>query len=159
MSGIIKSKITGVLIKRVEFFGDKRGCVAELFRCDQIECESSDPVMGYISYTNPGITRGPHAHTDQSDLFAFIGPGDFQLHIWDSRSLFPLETHEVYIVGESNPTIAVIPQLVVHGYVNVSNVTGMVLNFPDQLYKGIDRKEPVDEIRYEDLPESIYRID
>jgi len=35
----------------------------------------------------------------------------------------------------------------------------MVLNMPDRLYKGEGRTGPVDEVRYEDDPDSPYKID
>ena len=34
---------------------------------------------------------------------------------------------------------------------------GMVLNYPDRLYKGSGKKEEVDEIRHEDKEDEFYR--
>ena len=45
--------------------------------------------MAYISQTLPGIVRGPHEHNDQTDYFAFIGPSDFELTLWDARAESP----------------------------------------------------------------------
>lgn len=53
----------------------------------------------------------------------------------------------------------VIPPGVVHAYKNIGSVDGVVMNFPDRLYAGPGRTEPVDEIRHEDDPESPFKID
>jgi dTDP-4-dehydrorhamnose 3,5-epimerase len=52
-----------------------------------------------------------------------------------------------------------VPKGVVHAYRNVGEVPGIVINCPNQLYAGQDKKQPVDEIRHEDDPETIYRMD
>jgi dTDP-4-dehydrorhamnose 3,5-epimerase len=58
---------------------------------------------------------------------------------------------EVYEVGENNPVFVIVPPGVVHAYQNIGAADAFVLNFPDRLYAGRGRKEPVDEIRYEDV--------
>jgi len=35
----------------------------------------------------------------------------------------------------------------------------MVINCPNRLYMGEDKREPIDEIRHEDDPETIYRME
>ena len=115
------------------------------------------PRMGYISQTLPGISRGPHAHREQTDYFVFLGPGDFKLFLWDPREDSPSAgKKQVVVVGQSNPQSALVPPEVVHGYKNISDVPGLVLNFPDRLYAGEGKREPVDEIRYEDVDDHPY---
>jgi dTDP-4-dehydrorhamnose 3,5-epimerase len=47
---------------------------------------------------------------------------------------------------------------VVHGYRNLSRqVRGMVLNFPDRLYRGWGKSEEVDEVRHEDGRDRFYQ--
>ena len=47
---------------------------------------------------------GPHEHVDQTDGFAFIGPSDFRLYLWDARPDSPTLGHRtVMTVGASNP--------------------------------------------------------
>ena len=53
----------------------------------------------------------------------------------------------------------VVPVGVVHAYKNVGAEMGIVLNAANRLYKGWDRKEPVDEIRHEDVAESPFKLD
>jgi dTDP-4-dehydrorhamnose 3,5-epimerase len=48
---------------------------------------------------------------------------------------------------------------VVHAYKNVGGSEGIVLNYPNRLYAGRGKKEPVDEIRHEDDPASRFRVD
>jgi dTDP-4-dehydrorhamnose 3,5-epimerase len=43
-----------------------------------------------------------------------------------------------------------VPPGVVHAYRNVGDDDAFVLNFPDRLYAGKNKAEPVDEIRHEE---------
>ena len=71
--------------------------------------------------------------------------------MWDHRPSSPTRGRRTIVVaGESNPTVIVVPPGVVHSYTNVSGRDALVFNFPDRLYAGPGRKDPVDEIRYED---------
>ena len=79
-----KQTIHDVIIQPLRRHGDARGWLVELYREDEM-AESIHPVMAYISQTLPGIVRGPHEHHDQTDYFAFIGPSDFELVLWDAR--------------------------------------------------------------------------
>lgn len=62
-------------------------------------------------------------------------------------------------VGEENATAVVVPKGVVHGYKNIGSVDGMVINCPNRLYMGSGKQEPIDEIRHEDDPNTIYRME
>jgi dTDP-4-dehydrorhamnose 3,5-epimerase len=151
--------IAGVVVKDLRKFHDSRGWLAELFRHDELDPEFY-PVMSYTSVTIPGVTRGPHEHVDQADLFCFIGPSNFMLRLWDNRA--ESETYNnvaTLIVGEDNPKSVLIPKGVVHAYQNVGTVPGVVFNCPNRLYMGEGKREAVDEIRHEDDPETIYRMD
>lgn len=55
------------------------------------------------------------------------------------------------VVGERNPVAFIVPPGVIHGYRNVGDRDAYVLNFPNALYAGKDRKEKVDEIRHEEI--------
>ena len=51
----------------------------------------------------------------------------------------------------------IVPPGVVHGYQNIStSIDGMVLNYPDKLYRGWKKKEEVDEVRHEDKEDEFY---
>jgi dTDP-4-dehydrorhamnose 3,5-epimerase len=149
--------IQGLAVVPLQRFADSRGWLVELFRED--EC-GIRPAMTYVSQTLPGVVRGPHEHREQSDCFAFVGPGDFQLYVWDAREASPSFGHkQVVLVGESNRVQVVVPPGVVHAYKNVGGSPGLVFNSPDRLYAGPGRREPVDEIRHEDRPDSPFRLD
>lgn len=151
--------IDDVVFNAIKRFTDDRGWLSEIYRHDEVDPEYH-PRMAYISETLPGVARGPHEHVDQADLFAFYGPGDFELYLWDARE--KSATHgnrSVTVVGESNPQTVIIPPGVVHAYKNISSKPGRVVNAPNRLYAGEGKSEPVDEIRHEDTPGSPYSID
>jgi dTDP-4-dehydrorhamnose 3,5-epimerase len=148
--------IKGVIVKKLNKNNDERGWLTEIFRDDETDYK---PVMSYISSTKPGVIRGPHEHTQQSDCFVFAGPGDFELHLWDRRVKSETEgEYERIAVGEKNPTLVIVPPGVVHGYKCVSKTDGLCINLPDKLYKGKGKKEEIDEIRWELDPSSPYKI-
>ncbi len=152
------NSITGVTITPLKKFTDQRGWLTELFREDELP-EGVLPRMAYVSQTEPGVARGPHEHARQTDVFAFLGPGTFSLHLWDAREDSP--TFGAALVaefGENAPATVVIPPGVVHAYRCVSDAPGWVLNFPDALYAGWGKSEPVDEIRHENDAESKYTL-
>jgi dTDP-4-dehydrorhamnose 3,5-epimerase len=151
--------IEGVVLRPLSQHSDNRGWLVELFREDELPAEHHVS-MAYISMTLPGVARGPHEHREQSDLFAFLGPGDFKLYMWDTRRDSPSYLHrQTLVLGESNRQAVIVPPGVVHAYKNVSSVPGVVFNAPNRLYAGWGRHDPVDEIRHEDLPDSPYVLD
>ena len=147
-------EIRGVVVKQLSRHDDPRGWLIELFRDDEWPAEFH-PAMAYMSSTLPGMTRGPHEHVDQADLFCFLGPSCFKLRMWDTRpdsETFGSVMTGVY--GTDNPAAVLIPKGVVHAYQNIGDNNGIVINCPNRLYRGIDRKDSVDEIRHEDDPET-----
>lgn len=149
--------INGVIIKKLNKYNDERGWLAEFWRDDEVNYK---PVMAYVSSTKPGIIRGPHEHKAQADCFVFVGPGNFELHLWDNRE--GSETKGEYMeveAGADNPIMAIVPPGVVHGYKCVSDVDGLCINLPDKLYKGKGKMEEVDEIRWESREDSPYKIE
>ncbi|MBU1076045.1 MAG: dTDP-4-dehydrorhamnose 3,5-epimerase family protein [Spirochaetes bacterium] len=154
-----KGKIKGVKINKLQKYNDARGFLIENFRIDELP-DKIKPEMSYISFTNPGISRGPHEHEHQTDVFSFVGPGDFSLKLWDNRKNSDTYNYHMEIIaGESNPVTVVIPPGVIHGYKNTSKEKmGMVLNFPDKLYKGWGKKEEVDEVRHEEDADSKFHL-
>jgi dTDP-4-dehydrorhamnose 3,5-epimerase len=151
--------IEGMLWKPLQKVHDARGWLCELFRDDELPLEFH-PAMGYVSASEPGIVRGPHEHLDQADYFCFIGPSTFKVYLWDNRPDSPTyRAHETVLVGDERPMAIGIPAGIVHAYKNVGGVPGLVYNFPNRLYKGPSRRDPVDEIRYEDDELSPFRIE
>jgi dTDP-4-dehydrorhamnose 3,5-epimerase len=152
-------KILGVICHPLVIYNDQRGWLAEIFRQDEVAPEHV-PVMAYISVTEPGVGRGPHAHRHQTDLFCFPGPGDFRVVLWDNRPDSPsFGTRQDFHLGEGTPGVLIVPPGVVHGYRNIGDRPGLVCNFANRLYRGPGRQEAVDEIRFEDDPESPFRLE
>ena len=151
--------IDGLTFKPVVKHIDDRGWLAELFRSDEIPSDMT-PAMCYVSVTHSGISRGPHEHEAQTDVFGFIGPGDFRVFTWDTRKDSPTyENRVVKIVGESNPVLLTIPPGVVHGYINISSTDSWVMNFPNKLFAGENKAEQIDEIRYEGMENSPFSFE
>jgi dTDP-4-dehydrorhamnose 3,5-epimerase len=152
---MFEQPLPGVFLRQLSRHTDARGWLIETFRDDELP-NGFRPVMGYISYTHPGIARGPHEHSSQTDGFVFLS-GKFRLHLWENRSGFD-EKRVVLDVGEENPVFVTVPPGVVHAYENVGDADAFVLNFPDALYAGWARSEPVDEIRHEDDQDSRFKL-
>jgi dTDP-4-dehydrorhamnose 3,5-epimerase len=150
--------IDGVIVRPLKAHTDQRGWLMEVFRADELS-EELLPAMAYISQTEVGVVRGPHEHVDQTDYFVFLGPGEFELYLWDARDDSP--THGcklVYRCGQSSPCSVIVPPGVIHAYKNVGSTAGWVFNAPNRLYAGYGKREPVDEIRHEDRSDSLYRV-
>ena len=151
--------IAGVTLKPLAQHRDSRGWLVELFRAGRTP-EDCRPAMAYLSETLPGVARGPHEHVEQTDYFAFVGPGEFMLYLWDARPDSPTRGRRMKVaVGEAHKQAAIVPPGVVHAYKNIGAVPGWVFNAPNRLYAGAGRREPVDEIRHEDQPHSPFLLD
>jgi len=141
--------IDDVQVRTLRPIEDERGWLCELYRRDEVD-ESVLPAMSYASMTRPNVARGPHEHRDQTDWICFVGPSDFLLLLWANRPWSATYRRRMrLVVGESNPAMVMIPPGVVHGYRNVGSRDGMVMNFPNRLYRGQGRTQAVDEIRHE----------
>jgi dTDP-4-dehydrorhamnose 3,5-epimerase len=156
----VKGAIDGVIVKKLTRHVDKRGFLTETFRLDELP-ENLRPVMSYVSFTEPGICRGPHEHKEQTDIFTFMGPGNFLIRVWDNRKDCVTYGNFMEIFGgQDSPVTIIVPPGVVHGYKNISRTEqGMVLNFPDRLYMGWGKTEAVDEIRHEDVELSPFSME
>ncbi len=153
-----EGEIDGVIFRELARYDDQRGWLVELFRNDEVP-PPFHPVMAYVSETAPGVARGPHEHVTQADYFAFIGPGDFTLYMWDARADSPtFGAKTTRVVGESNRCSVIVPPGVVHAYKNTGACPGWVFNAPNQLYAGEGKREPVDEIRHEERTDSVFKL-
>ena len=151
--------IEGVSVRRPVRHEDARGHLTEFFRCDEMS-RGLLPAMGYLSVTNPGLSRGPHEHGEQTDTFFFPGPGDFVLALWDNRKDSRTFRGRIVVeAGARSPAIVVVPPGVVHAYACVSVDPGLVVNIPNRLYRGEGKMEEVDETRHEADPDDPFLVD
>lgn len=158
MSNFKNGEIKDIIVKDLIKNEDDRGWLIELFRKDMIE-EDIFPAMSYISMTYPGITRGPHEHLEQTDYFCFLG-SIFKLLLWDNRKKSATYNNKMSLdLGENNPKTVIIPPGVVHAYKNIGDKPGLVINLPNKLYAGWEKKDKVDEIRYEGKQYSPFRVE
>lgn len=152
----IDGEIEGVIVENPTVNRDSRGWLVEVFRSDELKVPISH-AMAYISGTNPSVVRGPHMHAYQTDYFYFTGIGKFNLYLWDYR---PDAKRHRRLFQCYTPTVVIVPPGVVHAYKNVSeDDVGLVLNLPNQLYAGFQKKDPVDEVRFENHPGSPFKIE
>ena len=137
------------MVQPLNQFNDERGWLSELWRLDEADVPS---VMCYASMTHAGMARGPHEHVHQTDVFIFL-TGRWRVRLWDNRvgSTTHLAVMDVEIGDyRLNPPVRiVVPPGVVHAYAKSGHQDGLVLNFPDKLYRGAGKQEPPDEIRHE----------
>jgi len=156
-----KGLIEGVQLIVPEVYEDDRGKLMEFFRVDELwEADGEGictptamfekmPKMGYISTTKPGVIRGPHEHREQTDRFV-VFEGCWEFYLWDNRQNSGTYARFLdFYCGEYKPMIVVVPPGVVHAYRNVGQMASTMINCPDKLYAGWDKKEEVDEIRHE----------
>jgi dTDP-4-dehydrorhamnose 3,5-epimerase len=148
--------LPGVRVEALPLFKDTRGSLHELFRTDEIPA-GFKPLMACSSWSLPGVTRGPHQHVGQDDYFTFAGPSDFDVYLWDDRPGSSKATRGWLInAGEKSPARIYVPRGVVHAYRNAGNKPGLVVTVTSLLFKGENRRDPVDEIRHELNPHSPY---
>jgi dTDP-4-dehydrorhamnose 3,5-epimerase len=103
--------IKDLIIKELNKYEDDRGWLSEIYRSDELSYKAE---MAYISVTKPGVIRGPHEHKYQSDCFVFVGPGVFELYLWDRRENSITNGEHLKIeVGENNPRLVIVPPGVV----------------------------------------------
>jgi dTDP-4-dehydrorhamnose 3,5-epimerase len=153
------SDIKDVVIKGIKKYADERGWLAELYRSDEME-ESAFPQMSYVSLTMPDVKRGPHEHAYQTDYFCFLGPSNFKIILWDNRKNSPTYLNKMILfLGEDRPAALIVPPGIVHAYKNVGGKDGLVINAANKLFAGKMRKEQIDEIRYENDPDTIFIFD
>jgi dTDP-4-dehydrorhamnose 3,5-epimerase len=157
-------------------YDDARGRLVETFREDDppLERLGFKAAMSYISWTNPGLVRGFHAHpglegkfsfadreprgrlfksvNGQRDLFYFLD-GLYRLVLFDARVESPsFGVLQEFLAGGENRRAVLVPSGVWHAYKNVCDRPAFVLNFPDTLFKGRGKTGKVDELREDDGP-------
>ncbi len=104
------------------------GTIAELYQEPQSR-GSTWPLVNYVNEAPPRATHGPHANSSEEDYLAFVGPGDFQLSLVDSRLTSSTHGNRIEcVLGTSDPQAVVIPPGVVYSYKNIGDHPGCVFN-------------------------------
>jgi dTDP-4-dehydrorhamnose 3,5-epimerase len=155
----VEGEIDGVRVEQLEPHLDDRGWLVELYRGDELPADDL-PVMAYVSQTQPGMTRGPHEHREQTDVFTFLGEGRWRVYLWDARPGSLTWGHRRRVEVERGAAVQIlVPPGVVHAYRNLGTTPAWVFNAANRLYAGEGRASAVDEIRHEGRPGSPYVMD
>ena len=94
-----EGEIKDVVVYPLRKYADERGWLAELFRHDELT-EEFHPVMSYISFTHPGIQRGPHEHVDQADVLLRVQPPRLERQV---APVHQVARHVAERVDDRNP--------------------------------------------------------
>jgi dTDP-4-dehydrorhamnose 3,5-epimerase-like enzyme len=131
-----------VIIDEIKSFNDDRGMLAELWRSDD---SINFPTMSYWSTTNPLTQRGFHQHLNQTDNFiSWFSTMIYQLYNPDTKEMFH------FITDQSKIYRVIVKPPIIHSYRNLSLTPALTGNFPSALFKGLNKQEEIDEIRYEE---------
>lgn len=131
--------IDGVVIKKLRVIADERGYLMEMLRADDEMFLKFGQV--YLTAVHPGVVKAWHLHRHQTDYMACVS-GMVKLVLSDPRG--DSETHgevsEIFM-GDQNPVLVKIPQMVHHGFKGISTQTALIVNTITELYNYKDPDE------------------
>lgn len=143
----MKSEINGVLIKQLRKIPDERGMIMHMIKCTDPEFSRFGEV--YFSLAYPGVIKGWHEHTRQTQNYCVV-QGMIKLVLYDSRK--NSSTYSVLMelfVGENNYSLITIPPGVINGYKCIGTHSCIVANCSDLPH------EPNEMIRYDPFLEKV----
>ena len=136
--------IAGVKVRQLRPIPDERGWLMEILRSDDAEFFTRFGQV-YVSATYPGVVKAWHYHTRQIDNLACVA-GMVKLVLVDARAGSPTEgAINEFFIGEQNPALVQVPNLVYHGWKCISAGMALVVNTPNEPYHNADP----DELRIE----------
>lgn len=129
----IKKLIDGVKVRYAMTQADERGTLTEVYD-PRWGFDSSPLVYVYDVTINPGAAKGWVKHEFQDDRL-FIRKGSCKVVLYDDRPDSPTNgLINEFVFTDFNRGLLLIPRLVWHGIVNVSNSEVMFMNMPTQPY-------------------------
>ena len=138
------TRIHDVSTKPLRLIPDERGWLMEILRADDAQTFEKFGQV-YASATYPGVVKAWHYHKRQVDFFACVA-GMVKLVLVDTREGSPtVGAVNEFFVGEQNPQLVRVPNLVYHGWKCISAGVSLVVNVPTEPY---DYTDP-DEFRLE----------
>jgi dTDP-4-dehydrorhamnose 3,5-epimerase len=127
-------RIHGVKAKPLRVIPDERGWLMEILRVDDPEFFTRFGQV-YVSATYPGVVKAWHYHEKQVDNFA-CAAGMVKLVLVDTRADSPTRgAINEFFIGEQNPMIVQVPNLVYHGWKCISTEVSLVVNVPTEPYE------------------------
>ena len=133
--------IDGVKVKNLKVICDERGRLMEILRSDDELFTKFGQV--YMTTAYPGVVKAWHYHKHQTDNMSVV-KGMMKIVLYDDRegSKTRGEVNQ-FFVGEHNPILVSIPEMVYHGFKCISETEAMVINVPTNIF---NYKQP-DEYR------------
>ena len=133
--------IEGVKVIPLRKIPDERGMIMHMLKCTDPHFEKFGEV--YFSTAYPGVIKGWHLHTKQTQFYAVI-KGMIKLVLFDERKDSPTcgELMEIF-TGEDNYQLVRIPVGVVNGYKTIGTQTAIVANCADLPH------DPKEMLRYD----------
>lgn len=124
--------IDGVKVKALRVIPDERGRLMEILRCDDENFVKFGQV--YMTTAFPGVVKGWHYHKKQVDNFAVV-KGMLKLVLYDDRegSTTRGKINEFFL-GDFNPILVTVPNLVIHGFKGTGVEEAIVINCPSEPY-------------------------
>ena len=124
--------IEGVRLKKLTVRPDERGRLMEILRSDDEIFIKFGQV--YVTTAYPGVVKAWHYHKVQTDNLAVV-KGMMKIALYDPRDGSPTKGQvEEFFIGEHNPTLIQIPNLVYHGFKCISEEEAIVINCPTEVY-------------------------
>lgn len=144
------SQIDGVELIPLKKIPDERGAIFHMLKTTDPHFKKFGEV--YFSLAYPGVIKGWHEHTEQTQNYAVIS-GMIKLVMYDNRpqSKTYKNLMEVF-VGELNYQLVIIPPGVVNGYKTIGTKDAIVANCSDLPHKANEmlRHDPFEnEIPYD----------
>ena len=134
------SEIEGVKLTHKKIIPDERGSIRHMLKCTDEEFLNFGEV--YFSSAYPGVIKGWHQHTKQTQNYCVI-KGMIKLVLYDNRknSETYKELNELFI-GDKNYSLVTIPPGIINGYKNICTEEVILANCSDLPH------EPGEMIRY-----------
>ena len=131
--------IEGVRLKKLAVRPDKRGRLMEILRSDDDIFIKFGQV--YVTTAYPGVVKAWHYHKVQTDNLAVVG-GMMKIALYDPRDGSPTKGQvDEFFIGEHNPALIQIPNLVYHGFKCISEQEALVINCPTEVYNHAEPDE------------------
>lgn len=131
--------IHGVRTKQLKVIPDERGRLMEILRADDDLFIQFG--QAYVTAAYPGVVKAWHYHRHQIDHFMVL-KGMMKVVLYDARPESPTHnTINEFFMGDHNPMLLQIPNLVYHGFKCIGETEALVLNLPTEVYNYDDPDE------------------
>ena len=125
--------ISGVKTRKLNLIADERGWLMEMLRSDWEEFDRFGQT--YVTACYPGVVKAWHYHRIQTDHFICVS-GMAKVVLYDAREDSPTRgTVNEFIMGNLNPILVKIPNLVYHGFTAVGGQLALIVNVPTEVYR------------------------